>query len=402
MNPERVINLNKQEEDGEIQKSALSSTATENIVQLKMTKRGRPKTAVDPIMDAEKQAKREKEVFEYFKNLKITIPSKDGSNEEEVSFTEDEAEKLSKRATFNLSNGNYQLSVIPDYFAGHVTGLNVTPNEWKKACLKSQNLFFHDPTNTTIRVDNLSNILGVDKKTVLASAISKGPGILWADFDKIKGNIDKSSQLLGVSKEKFINMALIRPQLLYQLPETINGNVEKIAQTIEINKQDFLNLVASKPEIFTLSPEKIGDNISGSSKVLEMTKEEFIALGLRSPQLLYSSPSTIEDHYNLMAAIFGGDKKRAKQKIIDSPSSLTYGSARINIHSLLFKLAGLEKHISTDPEELLRRYYDQNHNPEEWEYLRKLIGHINVSEKEKKDKEMAEKNKNKVRVSKKT
>lgn len=73
--------------------------------------------------------------------------------------------------------------------------------------------------------------------------------------------------LLGISQERFIEIAKKQVSLFCQLPETIDDNVTRMAELLGMEKYDFIKAAEKQPSIFGRSPETIGQHANQIRKL---------------------------------------------------------------------------------------------------------------------------------------
>jgi hypothetical protein len=131
----------------------------------------------------------------------------------------------------------------------------------------------------------------VNRFALLQAAIK---GKLFAIHPQtLDDNVSHSATLLGMSKPKFVEVALRQPQLFSQSPQTLDSNTARSAALLGLGKRQFVSMALRQPPLLYQRPETLESNAARSAELLQITKQQFVAAALRFPKLFHQNPDTV-------------------------------------------------------------------------------------------------------------
>jgi len=262
----------------------------------------------------------EKEISEFFLNLKIQFNKEESGFDQIIDFSEEDIKKLFFTSLTKDIFRRYldKPDLVKERFKENVDQFNISADEWKQAALKQPQLFYQSP-------------------------------------ETLNANISRSSELMGIDKNDFVKVALKQPSLFCQFPETLNANISRSSELMGIDKNDFVKAALKQPQLFCQFPETLNSNITKSSELMGIDKNDFVKAALKQPQLFCQSPETLFS--NFIAILFDNDDIKTRKFVLKNPVALCYSQERDFIHYLATKITSSKISIGKNPRQIIKDYY---------------------------------------------
>ena len=163
----------------------------------------------------------EKEISEFFLNLKIQFNKEESGFDQIIDFSEEDIKKLFFTSLTKDIFRRYldKPDLVKERFKENVDQFNISADEWKQAALKQPQLFYQSP-------------------------------------ETLNANISRSSELMGIDKNDFVKAALKQPQLFCQSPETLFSNFKALAILFDNDDIKTRKFVLKNPVALCYSQER--------------------------------------------------------------------------------------------------------------------------------------------------
>ena len=266
-------------------------------------------------------------------------------------ITESSANKTLRAAKAKIQDAN---NVLPESFKKKynefckMSELSGFEKHIKDMLLSWPDIVTLDMSYIRSVIDKSSKILGVSTSQYSKLALAR-PTLFYQKPETTKSKIDAAVSLLGVSRKDFIKAGLKQPQLFYQNPETLKSNVEKTAELLKIKKNDWVKAAIKQPHLIYIKPDTIYQNMVNTSKKLGIEPEKFVKMALAQPTILALKPESVYNNLKIFSIVLQTDMENCK-KIAAMMPTLLY----LKPQSIIKNVNKLADLLDVDRDKLLK------------------------------------------------
>lgn len=137
-----------------------------------------------------------------------------------------------------------------------------------------------------------------------------------------------------------VNAATRYPHITQYIPDTLDENACRSADLLGLHKERFVDVsIRKKLALLTLAPETIGDNVKHSCEVLGVDKAALVQAGCKQPTLFVLRPETIAAKLPYVQAITSvlGENKTVSDSLRASPLAFVSAPKRLHLRYILAK-----------------------------------------------------------------
>ena len=127
-------------------------------------------------------------------------------------------------------------------------------------------------------------------------------------------NLYITSRMLGITKDRLLELAKENPAILSVKPNIIMNNISVVADELNLDKEAYKQSVSRNAYALTIKPEKVIENVKNLSGVLGIAKEEAANLLLKNSNLISTSADKVDSNITKTAKMLNIEKEKSEDQ----------------------------------------------------------------------------------------